>query len=86
GLEAKDNGTISMRAGSITASHTGASFSNSKNEQNKLENVVIASDKDSTLMETGVSANKKSSVTLDNVTITQTQSGIFANEESQITI
>uniref|UniRef100_UPI001ABB9795 hypothetical protein n=1 Tax=Bartonella doshiae TaxID=33044 RepID=UPI001ABB9795 len=86
GLEAKDNGTISMRAGSITASHTGASFSNSKNEQNKLENVVIASGKDSTLMETGVSANKKSSVTLDNVTITQTQSGIFANEESQITI
>ncbi|WP_375675121.1 hypothetical protein, partial [Bartonella sp. AP9QHHD] len=40
GLEA-NSGVIQMTGGSITVSETGASFENSKSDNNKLENVVI---------------------------------------------
>ncbi|WP_246786343.1 hypothetical protein, partial [Bartonella doshiae] len=75
-----------MRAGSITASHTGASFSNSKNEQNKLENVVIASSSNDKPITTGVSADNKSTVALKNITVKNAEKALFANDNSQISV
>ncbi|MCZ2158402.1 autotransporter outer membrane beta-barrel domain-containing protein [Bartonella sp. 220] len=74
-----------MTSGSITASEIGASFSSSKDKKNTLENVNISSSKNDALMEMGISA-EKSTVTLNNVTVTKADQGIFANDHSTITI
>ncbi|WP_441296306.1 autotransporter outer membrane beta-barrel domain-containing protein [Bartonella harrusi] len=86
GLEAKDNGVIQMTGGSITVSQIGASFENSKNDQNKLENVVIASSSDDKPIITGVSADKKSTVALKNITVQNAEKALFAHDHSQITL
>ncbi len=86
GLEAKDNGIIQMTGGSITVSETGASFENSKSDNNKLENVVITSSSDDKPITTGVSADKESTVTLKNITVKNAQKALLANDNSQITV
>ncbi|WP_406604199.1 autotransporter outer membrane beta-barrel domain-containing protein [Bartonella gliris] len=84
GLEA-NGGTIKMTEGSITASQTGATFSNNS-DKNTLENVTISSGNDGALMDKGISADKNSNVTLTNVTVTQANNGIVANDGSTITV
>ncbi|WP_375672040.1 MULTISPECIES: autotransporter outer membrane beta-barrel domain-containing protein [unclassified Bartonella] len=96
GLEAKDGATLQMTKGTITysgmeasssgiLSSTGASFSDSKSKKNKLEDVVISSENDNSSLSLGISA-KNSTVTLNNVTVTQALKGIFADDHSTITI
>ncbi|EJF97437.1 hypothetical protein MEI_01131, partial [Bartonella vinsonii subsp. arupensis Pm136co] len=86
GLEAKDNGVIQMTGGSITVSQTGASFENNNNDKNKLENVVIKSSSDDKPITTGVSADKKSTIALKNITVTNAKKALFAHDNSQITV
>ncbi|WP_375675117.1 autotransporter outer membrane beta-barrel domain-containing protein [Bartonella sp. AP9QHHD] len=96
GLEAKDGATLQMTKGTITysgmeasssgiLSSTGASFSDSKSKKNKLEDVVISSENDNSSLSLGISA-KNSTVTLNNVTVTQALKGIFADDHSTITV
>ncbi|WP_375703091.1 autotransporter outer membrane beta-barrel domain-containing protein [Bartonella sp. CL34QHWL] len=96
GLEAKDGATLQMTKGTITysgmeasssgiLSSTGASFSDSKSKKNKLEDVVISSENDNSSLSLGISA-KNSTVTLNNVTVTQALTGISADDHSTITI
>ncbi|WP_375667432.1 autotransporter outer membrane beta-barrel domain-containing protein [Bartonella sp. AC130YNZD] len=95
-LEAKDGATLQMTKGKITysgmesssssiLSSTGASFSDSKSKKNKLEDVVISSENDNSSLSLGISA-KNSTVTLNNVTVTQALTGISAENHSTITI
>ncbi len=86
GLEAKDGGAISMAVGTITASKAGAVFFNSKSDKNKLENVTISSAKDDALLIYGIDADKNSTVTLKNVTVTQANSAIVAENSSTVTV
>ncbi|WP_375632450.1 autotransporter outer membrane beta-barrel domain-containing protein [Bartonella sp. AA74HLJMH] len=85
GLEA-NSGVIQMTGGSITVSETGASFENSKSDNNKLENVVITSSSNDKPITTGVSADKESTVTLKNITVKNAQKALLANDNSQITV
>ncbi|WP_429137395.1 beta strand repeat-containing protein, partial [Bartonella heixiaziensis] len=87
GLDVQNGATAKMTGGSITASQIGALFNASGSDENKntLENVNISSGKDNPLMDKGISA-EKSTVTLNNVTVTQANTGIFANNDSTITI
>ncbi|WP_375701010.1 autotransporter outer membrane beta-barrel domain-containing protein [Bartonella sp. AA23NXGY] len=86
GLNAKDGATIKMTGGIITVSEIGAFFENSMNDKNKLEGVTISSGKDDHFMDKGINADNKSKVTLENVTVTQANTSIFANDHSEITI
>ncbi len=86
GLYAKDGGAISMTGGTIKTSEVGAGFEGSNNEKNKLENVTILSNKDSALLNVGVSADKNSTVALKNVTVKQVKSAVVADNNSTITI
>ncbi|WP_375697006.1 autotransporter outer membrane beta-barrel domain-containing protein [Bartonella sp. AC70YNML] len=86
GLNAKDGATIKMTGGIITVSEIGAFFENSMNDKNKLEGVTISSGKDDHFMDEGINADNKSKVTLENVTVTQANTSIFANDHSEITI
>ncbi len=86
GLNAKDGATIKMTGGIITISEIGAFFENSMNDKNKLEGVTILSGKDGHFMDKGINADNKSKVTLENVTVTQANTSIFANDHSEVTI
>ncbi|WP_273721796.1 MULTISPECIES: autotransporter outer membrane beta-barrel domain-containing protein, partial [unclassified Bartonella] len=86
GLVAKDDGAISMTGGTIKASYSGATFKNSNSAENKLENVTISSVKDDALLHYGIDAEKNSTVTLTNVTVSQATNAIVANDNSQITV
>ncbi|WP_375654012.1 beta strand repeat-containing protein, partial [Bartonella sp. OD88NMGDW] len=86
GLYAHDNGTISMTGGTIKASYNGAGFVSSESDKNKLENVTISSSKDNELLQYGIEADKNSTVTLKNVTVTQATSAIVADDHSTITV
>ncbi|WP_273758584.1 autotransporter outer membrane beta-barrel domain-containing protein [Bartonella sp. AU55XJBT] len=85
GLEVENGATIKMTDSSITASQIGAVLNDSKNDENKLENVTISSGKDNPLMDKGIDA-EKSSVTLNKVTITNSNTAILANDNSTITV
>ncbi|WP_254492295.1 autotransporter outer membrane beta-barrel domain-containing protein [Bartonella sp. B1099] len=87
GLYVKDGGAINMTGGSIKAFYNGASFENSKREENKLENVTISSvkDGDDALLHYGIKANK-STIILNNVTVTKAESAIIADDHSTITV
>ncbi len=76
-----------MTGGSIKASQIGALFNASGSDENKntLENVQISSSKDDALIDKGISA-EKSTVALNNVTVTKATTGIFANNNSTITV
>ncbi|WP_280173517.1 right-handed parallel beta-helix repeat-containing protein, partial [Bartonella taylorii] len=88
GTSIKSGGTLSMFASSIKANHLGVAFEESHNDKNALENVKIdiigplIAFKESI----GISAIKKSKVSLKNITITHARTGIHANDNSQITI
>ncbi len=88
GTSIKSGGTLSMFANSIKANHLGVAFEESHNDKNALENVKIdiigplIAFKESI----GISAIKKSKVSLKNITITHARTGIHANDNSQITI
>ncbi|QEE09670.1 autotransporter outer membrane beta-barrel domain-containing protein [Bartonella kosoyi] len=86
-LLAKEGGAISMTGGSIKAFYNGATFENSKREENKLENVTISSvkDEDDALLQYGIVAND-STVALTNVTVTKAETAIIADDHSTITI
>ncbi|WP_375657011.1 autotransporter outer membrane beta-barrel domain-containing protein [Bartonella sp. CM120XJJH] len=86
GLNAKDGATIKMTGGIITVSEIGAFFENSMNDKNKLEGVTISSGKNGHFMDKGINADNKSKVTLENVTVTQANTSIFANDHSEVTI
>ncbi|UNF44947.1 autotransporter outer membrane beta-barrel domain-containing protein [Bartonella krasnovii] len=87
GLLAQEDGAISMTGGTIKAFYSGASFENSKREENKLENVTISSvrDGDDALLQYGIEANK-STITLNNVTVTKAETAIIADDHSTITV
>ncbi|WP_208438796.1 autotransporter outer membrane beta-barrel domain-containing protein, partial [Bartonella grahamii] len=89
GLVMNNGAAIKIDGASITASEIGASFigsfNNSKNNETTLENVNISSADDDALMNKGINA-EKSTVTLNNVTVTQANTGIFANDHSTITV
>nr|WP_246054741.1 autotransporter outer membrane beta-barrel domain-containing protein [Bartonella massiliensis] len=76
-----------MTGGIIKAFYNGASFENSKREENKLENVTISSvkDEDDALLHYGIEANK-STLILNNVTVTKAESAIIADDHSTITV
>ncbi|WP_404977282.1 autotransporter outer membrane beta-barrel domain-containing protein [Bartonella sp. CM31XJBT] len=84
GLDVRDGATIKMIDGSIAASHIGAIFEQSINEST-LEDVTISSGKDDILMDKGIRAYY-STVTLNNVTVTQALTGISANGFSIVKI
>ncbi|MCZ2158123.1 autotransporter outer membrane beta-barrel domain-containing protein [Bartonella sp. 220] len=86
GLDAQEGGTISMTGGSIAVSQTGASFTKSKNDQNKLEGVKITSNSKDKPLSIGINADQESSVTLKDVTVTKAEKAIVANDHSTITI
>ncbi len=86
GLNAKDGAILQMTGGIITVSEIGAFFENSMNDKNKLEGVTISSSKDDHFMDKGINADNKSKVTLENVTVTQANTSIFANDHSEVTI
>ncbi|WP_273788016.1 autotransporter outer membrane beta-barrel domain-containing protein, partial [Bartonella grahamii] len=85
GLVMNNGATIKINGASITASEIGASFENNKSDKNTLENVKISSGNDDALMDKGINA-EKSTVALNNVTVTQANTGIFANDHSTITV
>ncbi|WP_373925595.1 right-handed parallel beta-helix repeat-containing protein, partial [Bartonella raoultii] len=85
GLFAQNGGAISMTGGSIKAFYNGAAFENSKNDNNKLNGVTISSNKDGALLKAGISADQ-STVALKNVTVSQAQNAVLADDESTITI
>ncbi|QEE12519.1 autotransporter outer membrane beta-barrel domain-containing protein [Bartonella krasnovii] len=86
GLAANSGGAISMTGGTVTASQIGVGFSNSNSTENKLENVTISSGKDEAPLKFGVIVNQNSTVTLKNVTVSQTTNAIVANDHSTITV
>nr|WP_308219211.1 NosD domain-containing protein [Bartonella machadoae] len=86
GLYAQIGGNISMTDGTITVSEIGASFTNSKSDQNKLKGVKITSKSEDKPLSIGISADKESSVTLKDVTVTKAEKAIVANDQSQVTI
>ncbi|PIT67980.1 NosD domain-containing protein [Bartonella tribocorum] len=67
------------------ASATGVGFVNSKSDENKLENVIISTDKEKN-SGNGIRLEKESAVTLKNVKVTQTGNSIIANNHSKIII
>nr|WP_246464869.1 autotransporter outer membrane beta-barrel domain-containing protein [Bartonella phoceensis] len=75
-----------MKRGTITASKAGAIFSSSKSDQNTLDTVIISSGKDDVPMDFGIMAEKKSTVALKDVHISQANNGVVANDHSTITI
>ncbi|WP_208438622.1 autotransporter outer membrane beta-barrel domain-containing protein [Bartonella grahamii] len=86
GLLAQDGGVIKMNKGTITTSTVGAIISNSKSNENKLEDVTISSNgKGNSIIFTGLNA-QASNITLENVHITQAFTGVMAMDHSQITI
>ncbi|EJF97961.1 hypothetical protein MEI_01043, partial [Bartonella vinsonii subsp. arupensis Pm136co] len=86
GLDVQNGATAKMTGGSIAASQIGALFNASGSDKNKnmLENVNISNSENGTLMDKGISA-EKSTVTLNKVTVTKANQGIFANDHSTIT-
>ncbi|WP_419196348.1 autotransporter outer membrane beta-barrel domain-containing protein [Bartonella grahamii] len=86
GFKAENNGAISMTGGSIKASVAGAIFSRSESEENYLDNVIISSGKDDTLLGYGIEAEGKSKVTLKNVTISDAINAVAAYDNSTIKI
>ncbi|MGF7158084.1 autotransporter outer membrane beta-barrel domain-containing protein [Bartonella heixiaziensis] len=86
GLYAKDNGAISMTGGTIKVSYNGVSFANSKSKENKLEGIKISSVKNDALLNFGIKADKGSTVALKDVTVTQANSAIVANDHSTVTV
>ncbi|WP_208437316.1 autotransporter outer membrane beta-barrel domain-containing protein [Bartonella taylorii] len=85
GLVASNGGVIKMIGGTITASATGVGFVNSKNTENKLENVIISTGKEKNSGK-GILLEKESGLTLKNVKVTQTGNSVIANNRSNITI
>ncbi|WP_342356093.1 right-handed parallel beta-helix repeat-containing protein, partial [Bartonella queenslandensis] len=88
GLEAKDNAILQMTGGTITVVDTGVYFFNSNSTENSLENVKISFESNTpfdTIMNKGISANN-STVTLNNVTVSQARNAIVADDHSTITI
>ncbi|WP_208438381.1 autotransporter outer membrane beta-barrel domain-containing protein [Bartonella vinsonii] len=85
GIEANDGGIIKLKQGVITAIGTGASFKNSKSNENTLENLVITSHNYETLTKVGINTSE-SKVTLKNVTVKNAENGINADSHSEITV
>ncbi|EJF84471.1 hypothetical protein MCU_00049, partial [Bartonella elizabethae Re6043vi] len=84
-----ENATIKMTGGSIEITGgeaVGALFFDTKSKENMLKDVKITSGKDGFFIEKGISADKKSTVALDNVTLTQAKTAIFANDNSTIAV
>uniref|UniRef100_UPI0035D0E275 beta strand repeat-containing protein n=1 Tax=Bartonella sp. MF74HXZ TaxID=1461006 RepID=UPI0035D0E275 len=86
GIGARNSGAISITGGSIKASQFGAYFENTKSEKNKLEGVTISSVKNDTPLLAGIAADKNSTVALKDVTVTNANTGISANDHSTITV
>ncbi len=74
-----------MTGGTIKASNIGASFENSNRKENSLDGVTISSNKDGTLLDGGVYADK-STVALTNVTVKQAEIAIIADDHSTVTV
>ncbi|WP_404977250.1 MULTISPECIES: beta strand repeat-containing protein, partial [Bartonella] len=86
GIAANGGGAISIVGGTLTASQIGASFSNSKSKENKLENVIISSGKDDSPLKFGVIVDQNSTVALTNVTVKQAEHAIVTDHESITTV
>ncbi|WP_336294561.1 autotransporter outer membrane beta-barrel domain-containing protein [Bartonella sp. CB169] len=88
GASIKSNGTLNMTNGSIRVNHFGAIFEESDSDQNKLENVKIDITNSATTQKdsVGISAIKKSKVTLKNIAVTNAKTGVHASDNSQITV
>ncbi len=85
GIMVKEGATLQMTGGTITVSAGGAVFANSKNAQNKLEDVTISSGKDDAPLINAIIATN-STVALKDVTVKQASSAIIANHDSNITV
>ncbi|WP_246798276.1 autotransporter outer membrane beta-barrel domain-containing protein [Bartonella doshiae] len=85
GIEANDGAIIKLNQGVITTIGTGASFNNSKSNENKLENLVIASHNYENLTKVGINTFE-SKVALKNVTVKNAENGINADSHSEIAI
>ncbi|WP_375665392.1 autotransporter outer membrane beta-barrel domain-containing protein [Bartonella sp. TT121SHDZB] len=84
-----NNATIKMTGGSIEVTGdeaVGALFLETTSKENTLKDVKISSGKDGFLMEKGVSADKGSTVSLNNVTVKNAEKALLANDNSQITV
>ncbi|WP_342212225.1 autotransporter outer membrane beta-barrel domain-containing protein [Bartonella kosoyi] len=86
GLDVHEGSTGKMTGGSITTSLIGAEYIESNSDENKLEDVVISGFKNNETPSSGVDVLKKSKLSLKNVTITQTYSGVDAFFNSQVTV
>ncbi len=85
GLEVKNDAILQVTGGTITVSDTGVHFLNSNSKENKLENVTISSGKDDAPLHAGIKT-ENSTITLENVKVTQTNNAVVANNNSTITI
>ncbi|MET3589732.1 outer membrane autotransporter protein [Bartonella silvatica] len=84
-----NRGTVTMTGGSITAPKVAVFLENSessKDNKNKLENVKISSGKGQAFMDEGIRARTNSTLTLNNVTLSETNNGVWADDHSEITI
>ncbi|WP_338155573.1 autotransporter outer membrane beta-barrel domain-containing protein [Bartonella krasnovii] len=86
GLQAKEDGAISMNGGSINASLVGVRFTESKNDKNKLKNVEISSNKENELLINGIKAEAESTVALENVNVKRVENAVVADSDSKIEI
>ncbi|OLL38353.1 hypothetical protein [Bartonella henselae] len=86
GLVVNKDGIIKMTGGSIMAYINGTNFSGNKKDENKLKDVIISSYNDDTLLHERMYVAYNSKLSLENVTITQAEDGIFAKSNSQVTV
>ncbi|WP_375612637.1 beta strand repeat-containing protein, partial [Bartonella sp. AA9NXGY] len=82
GISVKDGANINLTGGNITASQTGVYIDGSKDNRNILQNVVISDNKNEASSLLGIKINKKSFITLENVTVKQAQTAIDAYDST----
>ncbi len=84
GIDAQNDSTIKMIGGTIKSSEAGVHLLKNKSN-NKLKDVTILNSKDNALLINGIIA-RRSKITLENVTVKQTNNSIVSNNDSQITV
>ncbi|WP_375703764.1 autotransporter outer membrane beta-barrel domain-containing protein [Bartonella sp. AD13SXNS] len=86
GISVKDGANINLTGGNITTSQTGVYIDGSKDSRNILQNVVISDNKNEASSLLGIEIHNESFITLENVTVKQAETGILADDVSQVIV